>query len=165
MDSLINNHHLFLPDLNWSHMLWLESRNKQANGHHRVLIGSSAHAVVIKIKLHSTGRDSAARNLALAAPNKVRTGKLNPHTTSVQTGDFSRTRGELLDIERCCAAEWVVRVCWTFSERWWVALGSQGKLHWVNWKGKECVAESVWKLAVKPVWQAIQHLFLTLLVR
>lgn len=31
MDSLINNHHPFLPDLKWSHMLSLESRHMQFN--------------------------------------------------------------------------------------------------------------------------------------
>lgn len=38
MDSLINNHHPFLPDLNWSHMLSLEPRHKQLNVHLQILI-------------------------------------------------------------------------------------------------------------------------------
>lgn len=33
MDSLINNHHPFLPDLNWSHMRSLEPRHRQLNVH------------------------------------------------------------------------------------------------------------------------------------
>lgn len=37
MDSLINNHYPFLPDLNWSNMLSV-SRHKQLNVHCQILV-------------------------------------------------------------------------------------------------------------------------------
>lgn len=150
MDSLINNHHLFLPDLNWSHMLWLEHRHKQANARRQVLIGPLAHSVDITIKLHSTGRDLAARNFMLTGRNKVRNWETEPVQNCVDSWCFASLWWAVWLFERWCAAaaEWAVGVCWTFPELWWVALGSLGKLHWVNWKEKERATESMTAEAV-----------------
>lgn len=82
MDSLINNHHVFLPDLNWSHMLSLEPRHRQPNVHQQVLIGPRLR-LWISTKPHCGRRDLAVRNFTFADQNKVRTGKWSLYITAM----------------------------------------------------------------------------------